>query len=483
MILSDCLHISLSDILMEDDWGNDLDDFTDDHSNIGIKAQQEWNGAIVSLEKLLHLTMDIDQKNHQSMANHESMQGVILSSPTVMIKDVKLVSLLEKVVFLNFNDRRKTLMPCDFDHQFKAFSPLSFIDVYVDANDSLIKEQFCVVLTEKFACVVVKSIDHNNQPKFQFSFTPEVIKKTWLLLKSRLILSHNYHTQYLENLIKQFLPTIPDYKIISQFTRYLLKEIKCCDTSENQKQNNKIPRQSQSISLKKTPLPPYPEFELLQALTHEIRTPLTTIQTIAKLLIKRAKLTPDLVKYLELIEQECIEQINRMELIFKAAELESKPIKEEQVKLVPTSLEEILNRTIPSWKKQAKRRNIILNVVIPQQLPKIVSDPVILTQILGGLMEKFTRNLPSGGNFEVLILPAGNQLKLQFLSDSNFNNDQVKCLGKLLLFQPDTGNLCLNHDVTKNIFHALGGKLTIKQKPDKGEILTIFLPLGIKELN
>lgn len=93
-------------------------------------------------------------------------------------------------------------------------------------------------------------------------------------------------------------------------------------------------------------------------------------------------------------------------------------------------------------------------------------------------MEKFTRSLPSGCHFQLVILPVGNQLKLQFLSESSFNYSHSKCLGKLLLFQPETGSLSLSNDVTRNIFHALGGKFTIKQKPNKGEILTIFLPLG-----
>jgi His Kinase A (phospho-acceptor) domain len=474
MILSDCLETNLSEILMEDDWGNESDNFTPDTANIAIKTEQEWNGAIASLEKLLNLTIGGDKNNH------ESKQGVIISSPTPVIRDMELVSQLETVVFSTSNSGKMALMPCDFQTTFESISPLSFIDVFLSINDSLINEQFCLVLTRQFSCLIVNGIGKNNQSKFQFSFAPEVISKAWLLLKKRLISSRNYHTQYLDNLISKFSPIIPDYKIVSQFTRYLLRELKGFNTSKIEEEFNTISRQSESISLKKTPLPPYPEFELLQALTHEIRTPLTTIKTIAKLLIKKAKLTPDSVKHLELIEQECTEQINRMELIFRAVELESKHTKKEQVRLVPTSLEEILSLAIPLWKKQAQRRNIILDIIIPQKLPKIVSDPDILTQILGGLIEKFTRNLPSGSNFEVLILPAGNQLKLQFVSESNFNNDHVKCLGKLLLFQPDTGSLSLSHDVTKNIFHALGGKFTIKQKPHKGEILTIFLPLRIK---
>jgi hypothetical protein len=55
------------------------------------------------------------------------------------------------------------------------------------------------------------------------------------------------------------------------------------------------------------------------------------------------------------------------------------------------------------------------------------------------------------------------------------------------MFQPETGCLSLNLEVTKNLFQALGGKLTVRQRsrrdPLRGaqqeEVLTIFLPLGV----
>ncbi|MGI0482568.1 sensor histidine kinase [Geminocystis sp. CENA526] len=467
MILSDYLGVKLSDVLLEEDFPSFFDG-DDSLAQKSINAQKYWHSSIKSLEKLLSETIKLDE-------NNRSIQGLIISSPTPIIQDIKLISNLETVVFSGKNNSQIALMPCDNQEQFKQIPASSFIDVFLDVNDSLNSEQFCLVLTNKFSCIVLKSIN-NYQDKFQFSFCPEIIKKVWLLLKTRLIISENYHTEYVEELFNKFYPHIPDYKIITKFTHYLLQYLSL--EPNHRPEHNRISRQSNSISLKKTPLPPYPEFELLQALTHEIRTPLATIKTLTKLLLKKAKNTPELVKHLESIEQECTEQINRMELIFRAAELESKTAVKCAVKLVPISLEQILNQSIPHWKKQAQRRNIFLDIVVPHKLPQIVSEPSMLTQILTGLMEKFTRNLPSGGNFKVLILPAGDQLKLQFFSESNINNDPEKCLGKLLLFKPNTGGLFLSHDVTKNIFHALGGKFIIKQKPDRGEVLTIFLPLG-----
>jgi hypothetical protein len=55
-----------------------------------------------------------------------------------------------------------------------------------------------------------------------------------------------------------------------------------------------------------------------------------------------------------------------------------------------------------------------------------------------------------------------------------------KSIGQMLMVQPETGNLSLNLSATKNLFQALGGKLIVKQRPQQGEVLTIFLPLDVQ---
>jgi signal transduction histidine kinase len=47
------------------------------------------------------------------------------------------------------------------------------------------------------------------------------------------------------------------------------------------------------------------------------------------------------------------------------------------------------------------------------------------------------------------------------------------------MFQPETGSLSLNLNVTKHLFQVLGGKLIVRQRPQEGEVMTIFLPLEV----
>ena len=270
---------------------------------------------------------------------------------------------------------------------------------------------------------------------------------------------------------------------MTQFTRLLLQSLPVAPTADPRQR-----RRHRAVSTDPTrqgsaptatnqwlSRPQSSEGELLKALTHEIRTPLTTIRTTARLLLKNRNLSAKTLKQLESIDHECSEQISRMELIFRAIELEAEP--DDNVNLVKISLSQVLKQSIPRWQKQAKRRNVALEVVLPQALPQVASDPAMFDQVLTGLIEKFTRGLPMGGKISLAVTTAGNQLKLQFHTQSACPTNPFKSLGKLLMFQPETGSLSLNLNVTKNLFQALGGKLIVRQRSQAEEVFTIFFPL------
>lgn len=445
-----------------------------------LKAQGQWFSAIASLETILLSTF------HCSLSDEPVSYGLILSAPTPVLSHSQLLPHFHTAVFTPKAFKHIALMPCSYNanHNFTT-AQNNLIELPLYPQDPLGKEQFCLVLTAHFGLLMVVGEDQQGLCKFEFSFEPQIIEQAWLTLRSRLILLKHPHLSQLEGLVRYFTPPLPDYKLVMDFSRQLLKNLPSFSSSST----NKNIDSEQSIGDKVTPEINHTvsaktrenntsDIELLQALTHEIRTPLTTIRTMTRLLLKRAKLTPEMGKCLEVIDQECTEQINRMELIFRAAEWGCTANKDKPVQLIPISVEQVLNNNMPRWQKQAQRRNVSLEVVIPQTLPQVVSEPAMLEQMLTGLMEKCTRTVPQGGQIRVKVTTAGHQLKLQFHAQSNYQNNHFKALGQLLMFQPATGSLSLNLDVTKNLFHALGGKFTVRQRPQHGEVLTIFLPLG-----
>ena len=479
-----CLLPTLSDIFnnqateenggaAQEQTGNKLHRNESERQYAELKANREWRGAIAALEQLLMPLVEPSSAN-------ERYEGLILSGPAPVLSHSTLAARLLTGIFTPEAFEGIALpfrLPAATDSP-EVVTPLTQLPLF--PNDPIAAEQFCLAFTPQFGLVMVLG-QAQGVPTFQFSFEPTVIRQAWALLRSRLIITNHHQRQQLDALIEHFDPPIPDYRLVMEFSRQLLKhlpnvpvaEAKPCSSNGQDEHTAKVvPSPQRSGWQTKSS---GADLELLQALTHEVRTPLTTIRTLTRSLLKRAKLAPNVVKRLEMIDQECTEQINRMELIFRAAELETRPLGQ-QVRLTPISLEDVFQQSIPCWKKQAQRRGVDLDVVLPQKLPTVVGDPAMLKQVLTGLMEKFTRSLPHGGQIRVQVTTAGNQLKLQFLPQCVPANP-LKSLGHLLMFQPETGSLSLNLDVTKNLFHSMGGKLIVRQRPQQGEELTIFLPI------
>ncbi|HLO48800.1 MAG TPA: HAMP domain-containing sensor histidine kinase, partial [Kamptonema sp.] len=380
-------------------------------------------------------------------------------------------------------------------------------------GDPLANEQFCLVLTANFSLVMVLGEHGCAHPAFQFSFDPAVVAQAWAALLLRVNDSDELLASFPEGknftlnqsvsrvaksmmlLFEEFAPQPPDYKIVMRFSRLLLQNFSLEDydckpqdkvkigVADSGKEKELLSTSKSKISNSKSP-----EVELLQAIAHEVRTPLATIRTLTRLLLKRPNLEPVVVKRLEMIDSECTAQIDRFGLIFRAVELEMSQAKQSPVQLTAISLTQVFQSNLPRWQKQACQRNHTLEVILPQNLPTVISDPAMLDQVLTGLIEDFTRTLPTGSHIQVGVMLAGNQLKLQLESqlqpgtktESDFAptpNSPLKSIGPLLMFQPETGSLSLNLSVTKNLFRAAGGKLVVRQRPQKGEVMTIFLPL------
>ena len=449
-----------------------------------LKAQREWFGAIAALEKLLLSTVEISPD--------KTLQGLVFSAPVPILSNLDLFTRFQAGIFTPDAFKPHVLMPCDRNHPADSHQnnyDSSILELPLIPRDPIAQEQFCLIFTQKFSLVMVLGQDAVGMPNFNFSFDPETIKLAWLTLRSRLYLLKYDRLSQIDQLIEHFSPQIPDYRLVSQFTRNLLQNLpnltalaigktRKIETIAVSESKTEIATEYISPIVNASPSSKL-EMELLQALTHEIRTPLTTIRTMTRLLLKRSKdFSAKAISRLQTIDRECTEQIERMELIFRAAELESTSPASHPVHLTSCCLATVLQNLIPRWEQQAQRRNVNLEIVLPQKLPPIISDPAMLDRVLTGLIETCTRSLSHGGNLRLTISTAGDRLKLKVFSHCKQANNPFKALGQLLMFQPETGCLSLNLDVTKNMFQALGGKLTVKQKSRQGEELTIFLPLG-----
>jgi His Kinase A (phospho-acceptor) domain len=437
------------------------------------KAQSQWQSAIASVEALLLQSLP-SPMGMSDLSEETVIEGLLLTAPLPLFSHPAIVSQLQTITFTTHHNNLQ-LPPCNFNSQNNYLFQSHHFPIELLSTDPLADERFCLVLTTHFSLVVVLG-EENGVERCQFSFDPDDLDLAWKSLRGRMMLTAPHHLADLDELATRFSPIEPDYRWVMAFSQYLL---------QHQPTVNLAPPQPTITSpVSEIPAKLAADVELLQALTHEIRTPLTTIRTMTRLLLRQPDLSPRVLKRLGAIDRECTEQINRMELIFSAVELATTQ-PSQAVDLTTMSITQLLEQSLPHWQQQAERRNLDLAVDIPHQLPAVVSNPTILDRVLTGLVENFTRNLPSGSRIQVEVTPVGDRLKLQ-LQSSLEDDEQLPTapskrhsIGQLLTFQPETGNLSLNLNVTKNLFHLLGGKLIVRQHPQQGEVLTVFLPLSM----
>jgi hypothetical protein len=223
------------------------------------------------------------------------------------------------------------------------------------------------------------------------------------------------------------------------------------------------------------------ELALLEALTHEVRTPLATIRTLIRSLLRRSELTPLVRERLEQIDGECSEQIDRFGLIFLAAEMQRQPGHGQPLtahELARTDLSQLLEQLEPLWQRQLERRGLSLELRIAAELPPVLSDPTRLETMLGGLVDRFSRSLPSGSQVRLSLRPAGSRLKLQLSSEEAGRQEGAgQQVGPVLSWNPSTGSLQLSRRATQQLFHRLGGRLTERG----GGSFTVFFPVAERE--
>ncbi len=303
----------------------------------------------------------------------------------------------------------------------------------------------------------------NSAGQFRFSFAPPVVRQVLSALQERLPAAERDRFGGAIAPWSDYPWPEPPYETVMNFSQRLLGAL--------------------PVDRERTAVPPDVDAKLLQALTHEVRTPLTAIRLWTRLLLKRRDLPTSALQHLQGIDRECTTQIERMELLFRAAELAVSRSQPRKIALQPIDLGELLPPRIPHWQQIVRRRQAALDVVLPGCLPTVLSDAALLDRTLANLLENYAAGVPTGGNVRLEIAIAGDRLKLQLSQpecpDSPPAASPLHEIGRLLSLHPETGSLTLNLSATRNLFQALGAKLTVRQHATRGSVLAVFLPLQV----
>lgn len=438
-----------------------LDDYISLNFVDNQTSRRMWWGALEVIQK-------------EFLPNHSQNGGLWVAAPLPVLNEKKYLNKLNGWLwapegFPTFKNEQAKILPYNQSHlngeKFKYKTNYKILTL----NQCDGFDPFLMIVTPTFQCVI--TISGKKDKKFLIMRNDESsLKKVIKLVDMKLKQDNFNESKKFQNELK----SLGKFTINNQFTNTFWPSLSI-------KLAKLIPNITFQTSLKEqnTKTIQTSEAKLLEAISHEVRTPLATIKTLISSTLRKYTMDQTIRSRLIEIDNECTEQIDRFGLIFNASELVNGEFSPSQ-QLTSIDLGEILNKLSHNWINQLRRRGIILKLDIPDELPDVLSNSEKLEIMLRGLIDKNTRGLKEGSKLTLQLRPAGQKLKLQLIVHTTQTNIKENNkldgsdIGPVLNWNPQTGSLQLSQSATQKLLASLGGRVT--QRKDSG--LTVFFPIA-----
>jgi two-component system sensor histidine kinase KdpD len=217
---------------------------------------------------------------------------------------------------------------------------------------------------------------------------------------------------------------------------------------------------------------------LLAALSHDLRTPLTSLVGLSdSLAISAPALAPSQRELAEAVRDEAVRMNNLVSNLLDMARIQSGEVK---LNLQWQPFEEVVGSALHACRSQLARHQ--LQTRLPRDLPLVRFDAVLIERVLCNLIENASKYTPPGSRFTIAA-----EVKEQFLEVTFSDNGpglprgmeeavfEKFTRGEKESAKPGVG---LGLAICRAIVEAHGGTLCARRPPDGGTAFVFTLPLG-----
>lgn len=225
------------------------------------------------------------------------------------------------------------------------------------------------------------------------------------------------------------------------------------------------------------------KLDFVSMASHELRTPLTSI-----------------IGYLSVFIDENTQKVDKDELDLLRKSLSSahqllalvqnllnvNKIEREQMSVVsqPIDFLPIVTKAVADAKTQAVQKNLVLNFDPPIQLPKVLADPIRISEVISNLLNNAINYTNAGGKIEVFFKNSPNELTT-IVSDNGIGipkeafphlfNKFFRVSNQSQQVSKGTG---LGLYISKSIIEKLGGRIWVESEVGKGSKFCFTLPIA-----
>jgi K+-sensing histidine kinase KdpD len=214
---------------------------------------------------------------------------------------------------------------------------------------------------------------------------------------------------------------------------------------------------------------------ILSSVSHDFRTPLTIITGAASSLRDDRRLSPDARKALiDSIREEAdrLERLLSKVLAMTTVEAGLSPATE------PVPMEEPLGAALTRLEEKLAEHKVV--IALPEGLPFVSCDPVLLEQVFLNLIENVARHTPPGTTLRVSGFVKGAHVSVDLEDDGPGLPDEVRrhIFEKFNQGQPrSAAGQGLGLAICRGIVEALGGELRSVDR-ERGTLFRLTLPIA-----
>ena len=218
--------------------------------------------------------------------------------------------------------------------------------------------------------------------------------------------------------------------------------------------------------------------EFVAAVSHDLRTPLTTIQGYVELLPRAGPLNEQQQEFIRLVHQSMeniteligsLLDINRIEAGY-------------DLEIVPCDLVQVIERAIKDFRPWAEEKNQELRWQPPETLPLVQCNPHRLRQVMANLLSNATKYTLEGGwiavsaeeeDGHVVVHVADNGIGIPpaqqpYVFDKFFRVESEETL--------DVAGKGLGLAIVKAVIEKHNGRVWVKSRPGVGSVFSFVLP-------
>ena len=223
--------------------------------------------------------------------------------------------------------------------------------------------------------------------------------------------------------------------------------------------------------------------EFVLTASHELRSPLTSVQGFAELLmLGRDNLTPKQVETVEIILDNCNHLVRLLNDLLDLARSDAGRL---SIQTVPTALGPLIEDAVRTMRAQTEGDGQSLGQRVDPDLPEVKAEPARIRQILINLLTNAHEYSPEGASIEVVARPLDADWIEVSVSDNGpgIPADQLEHIferftrGDAGLTQR-VGGTGLGLAVSKSLVELHGGTIAADSTPGRGSTFSFRLPVS-----